>query len=100
MDRVQANNIAIAREFLSRLGAGTEPDAIVELFAEDMTWDVRGHSSAFPWVGGQSGRQAVRAFLAEAASWIRSGPEGGPGTPTPMRPSATSPEARPIFILP
>jgi ketosteroid isomerase-like protein len=70
MDTAQADNIAIARELVSRLGSDADPDAIVELFAEGMTWDVPGDTSAFPWIGRQSGRQAVRAFLAETAAKV------------------------------
>ena len=70
MDMAQADNIAIAKEFLSRLGSDAEPDAIIELFAESMTWDVPGDTSAFPWIGRQSGSQAVRAFLTETAEKV------------------------------
>ena len=66
----QAENIAIAKELLERLATDTEPDAIVELFAESVTWDVPGDISAFPWIGRQFGRQAVRNFLAETATTI------------------------------
>jgi ketosteroid isomerase-like protein len=66
----QAENIAIAKELLRRLAADTEPDAIVELFAEGVAWDVPGDTSAFPWIGRQSGRRAVRSFLAETAAAV------------------------------
>ncbi|HEY2616120.1 MAG TPA: nuclear transport factor 2 family protein [Acetobacteraceae bacterium] len=61
----RTDNIGIARELLGRLGSGAEPAAIVELFAEGMTWDIPGDTSAFPWIGRQSGTQAVVSFLAE-----------------------------------
>jgi hypothetical protein len=61
----RTDNIGIARELLGRLGSGAEPAAIVELFAEEMTWDIPGDTSAFPWIGRQSGTQAVVSFLAE-----------------------------------
>lgn len=72
----QAENIAIAKELLEHLATGAEPDAIVELFAEGVTWDIPGDTSAFPWIGRQSGRQAVRSFLVEtAAAIVRTGLE-------------------------
>ena len=61
----RTDNIGIARELLGRLGSGAEPAAIVELFAEEMTCDIPGDTSAFPWIGRQSGTQAVVSFLAE-----------------------------------
>jgi uncharacterized protein len=67
---VQTDNIAIAEELLSRLGSGAKPAAIVELFAEEMTWDIPGDTSAFPWIGRQSGRQAVLSFLTETIERI------------------------------
>ena len=72
----QAENIAIAKELLEHLATDAEPDAIVELFAEGVTWDIPGDTSAFPWIGRQSGRQAVRSFLVEtAAAIVRTGLE-------------------------
>jgi hypothetical protein len=52
----QAENIATAKELLGHLATDIEPDAILELFAEGVTWDVPGDTSAFPWIGRQSGR--------------------------------------------
>jgi len=66
----QADNIAITREFLRRLRLGDEPATVAELFAEDMEWDIQGDTSAFPWIGRQSGRQAVLSFLTETAKRI------------------------------
>ncbi|MBV8614968.1 MAG: nuclear transport factor 2 family protein, partial [Acetobacteraceae bacterium] len=67
---VQTDNIAIAQELLGRLGSSVGPAAIVELFAKDMTWDIPGDTSAFPWIGRHSGRQAVISFLAETTEKI------------------------------
>ncbi|MBV8614124.1 MAG: nuclear transport factor 2 family protein [Acetobacteraceae bacterium] len=35
-----------------------------------MTWDIPGDTSAFPWIGRHSGRQAVISFLAETTEKI------------------------------
>ena len=72
----QTENIAIAKQLLRHLATDSEPEAIVEMFAEGVTWDVPGDTSAFPWIGRQSGRQAVRNFLAATAtSIVRTGLE-------------------------
>jgi ketosteroid isomerase-like protein len=66
----QTDNIAIAQEFLRRLGSGGDPATVAELFTENMKWDIPGDESAFPWIGRQSGRQAILSFLAETAEKI------------------------------
>ncbi len=66
----EADNIAIAQEFLHRLGSGGEPATVAELFAENLEWDIPGDGSAFPWIGKHSGRPALVAFLAETAEQI------------------------------
>ncbi|HEY1941077.1 MAG TPA: nuclear transport factor 2 family protein [Roseiarcus sp.] len=65
-----ADNLAIAQEFLHRLGSGGEPAAVAELFAENLEWDIPGDDSAFPWIGKHSGRQAVVSFLTETVEQI------------------------------
>ncbi len=67
---VQTDNIAIAQELLGRLASDAEPAAIVALFAEEMTWDIPGDTSAFPWIGAQTGRQSVLSFITETTEKI------------------------------
>lgn len=44
--------------------------AIVELFAEDVDWDIPGDLAAVPWIGPRQGRAAVGAFYRELAAGI------------------------------
>ena len=62
--------VSIAREFLRRLATGAEPAAVAELFADNLVWEIPGDTAAFPWIGKQSGRQAVLSFLAETSARI------------------------------
>lgn len=39
--------------------------AIVELFAEDVDWDIPGNLAAVPWIGPRGDREAVSAFYRE-----------------------------------
>ena len=41
----------IAQEFLSRLGAGAEPEEIAKLFTPDLDFDIPGDAGALPWKG-------------------------------------------------
>ncbi len=66
----RAENMAVARNFIELLGSGGPPAAIADLFTDDMTWDVPGDTSAFPWIGSQVGKQALLSFLAESADRI------------------------------
>ncbi|WP_118137621.1 nuclear transport factor 2 family protein [Oceanicella sp. SM1341] len=66
----QIDPLSIAHEFLHRLGSGAEPAAVAELFAEDIVWEIPGDTRAFPWIGQQSGRQAVLTFLRETSARI------------------------------
>jgi len=67
---VQLENIAIARELLTRLGSNAPPQHVLDLFADDMTWDVPGDPTAFPWIGRRAGSEAVRAFLVETKAQL------------------------------
>jgi ketosteroid isomerase-like protein len=66
----RADNIAIAQDLLTRLGTNAPPDSVLELFADDVTWDVPGDPAAFPWIGRQTGRQSVLSFMAETVDKI------------------------------
>jgi ketosteroid isomerase-like protein len=66
----QSENIAMSQELLTRLGSNAPPDRVLDLFADDMTWDIPGDPTAFPWIGRHAGRDAVRAFLAETQAQL------------------------------
>ena len=66
----RADNIAIAQDLLTRLGTNAPPDSVLELFADDVTWDVPGDPAAFPWIGRQTGRQSVLSFMTETVDKI------------------------------
>lgn len=42
--------------------------ALVELFAEDIDWDIPGDLTVVPWIGPRRNREAVRAFYHELAA--------------------------------
>ncbi|ACO79727.1 hypothetical protein AvCA_35800 [Azotobacter vinelandii CA] len=67
----------IALRYFERVAAFWEaPDepqtlaAILELFAEDVDWDVPGDLSAVPWIGPRRDREAVGAFYRELAAQL------------------------------
>lgn len=62
----QEQNLAIAQEFLSRLGSGAAPDKVAELFSENLEWDIAGDVGALPWLGRKTGRQAIIDFVRDA----------------------------------
>src|SRR5476649_1648678 len=55
--------LKIAQAFLQAIGSGAEPDAILAMFAEDVTFELPGDADAFPWVGRSAGRAAVARLL-------------------------------------
>lgn len=60
----------IAQEFLSRLGAGAEPEEIAKLFSKDLALDVPGDPGALPWIGRTSGRGAIVDFISATGSLL------------------------------
>ncbi|HFZ2534604.1 TPA: nuclear transport factor 2 family protein [Pseudomonas aeruginosa] len=67
----------IAARYFERVAAfWAAPDepqtvaAIVELFAEDVDWDIPGNLAAVPWIGPRGDREAVGAFYRELAARI------------------------------
>ena len=59
----QAKNIGIARQLLAALGERQEPGIIATLFSEDVVFEIPGDTSALPWIGWKTGREAVAGFI-------------------------------------
>lgn len=67
----------IAERYFERMAAlWAAPDdpqtlaAILELFAEDVDWDIPGNLEAVPWIGPRRNREAVGAFYRELVAQI------------------------------
>ena len=60
----------IAQEFLSRLGAGAEPEEIAKLFSPDTDLDIPGDAGALPWIGRTTGRGAIVDFISATGSLL------------------------------
>ena len=58
-----ADNLAIAQQFLGKLGSGAEPDDVATLVSEDVSFEIPGDETAFPWIGAKVGRQAFAGFI-------------------------------------
>lgn len=56
-------NIEIARTLLAGIAQGRDPEEIAAPFAEDLVFEVQGDADAMPWIGRQTGRQALIDFL-------------------------------------
>ena len=63
-------NLAIAQEFLGRMGRGEAPEKVAELFSETLEWEIAGDVGALPWLGRKHGRQAIVDFVRDAAQLI------------------------------
>jgi ketosteroid isomerase-like protein len=57
------NNIGIAHQLLTDLGARQEPDIVATLFKEDVVFEIPGDVAALPWIGRKTGREAVADFI-------------------------------------
>ena len=62
----QEQNLAIAEDFLARMGRGEAPEKVAELFSEDLEWEIAGDIGALPWLGKKHGRQAIIDFVCDA----------------------------------
>ncbi|MBV6688043.1 nuclear transport factor 2 family protein [Xanthomonas euvesicatoria pv. physalidis] len=62
------NNLAIAQNFLEKIGSGASPEAIAAMFSADLQWHIPGDPSALPWIGRRSGRGAVEAFVRDSGT--------------------------------
>jgi ketosteroid isomerase-like protein len=60
----------IAQEFLSRLGAGAEPEEIAKLFSPDLDLEIPGDAGALPWIGRTTGRGAIVDFISATGSLL------------------------------
>ena len=56
-------NIAVAQTLLARIASGQEPEAVAALFDENLVFEIQGDNGALPWVGHQTGRQAIVDFI-------------------------------------
>ena len=58
-----SDNRAIAQQLLSRLGSGAAPEDVAMLVSEDVSFEIPGDVTAFPWIGAKVGRQAFTEFV-------------------------------------
>jgi ketosteroid isomerase-like protein len=63
-------NLQVARTFLTVIGSGASSDELAGLFSADLDWNIPGDAGVLPWVGHQSGRQAVADFVRDSASMV------------------------------
>ena len=63
------NNLGFAQNFLQKLGAG-DSQALSHLFAEDARWEIAGDEGALPWLGKQTGREAIVGFVRDTAALL------------------------------
>ena len=67
---IQNDTLHLAQEFLCRMGSGTEPAEIAELFSEHMEWNIAGDTGILPWIGQKSGRAAITDFVNDSRTMI------------------------------
>ncbi|CAM3355330.1 nuclear transport factor 2 family protein [Kibdelosporangium persicum] len=53
---------AAVTEYFRRLSTG-DRDSVVELFAEDVRWDIPGATELVPWLGSRRDRAEIREFF-------------------------------------
>ena len=58
-----ADNLAVAQQLLAKLGSGAAPDDLAMLVSEDVSFEIPGDVTAFPWIGAKVGRQAFAGFV-------------------------------------
>ena len=59
----EQQNIAIAKKLLDGITRGQEPEAIATLFDDNLVFEIQGDDGALPWIGHQTGRQAIADFI-------------------------------------
>ncbi len=64
----QLDNIGIARQLLAGLGEGKESAVIAGLFTEDVVFEIPGDAGALPWIGWNTGREAIARFVRDLRS--------------------------------
>jgi len=66
----QDDIVHVAQEFLSRMGSGADPAEIATLFSEEMEIEIAGDTGVLPWIGKQSGRGAIAAFVTDSRALL------------------------------
>lgn len=56
-------NARIAQQLLAAIASAADPDAIAQLFSDDLQFEIPGDTGALPWIGHKTGRAAVSAFI-------------------------------------
>lgn len=56
-------NLSIGQSLVAALQTGAEIEAILEMFAEDMAFNLPGDRAAFPWIGSSTGKASLRELL-------------------------------------
>jgi len=56
-------NIEIAKTLLEAIGSGRDPEEIAAACAENLVFEIQGDDGVLPWVGHNTGRQAIADFL-------------------------------------
>lgn len=64
------SNLTIAKQFLARIGSGESAQAIVEMFSDELRWNVPGDAGVLPWIGHKTGRLAITDFLRDSGQML------------------------------
>ena len=59
----EQQNIALAKKFLDGISGGEPPDTIAALFDGNLLFEIQGDDGVLPWIGRQTGRQAMAHFV-------------------------------------
>jgi ketosteroid isomerase-like protein len=65
-------NLRLAHQFLEKLRSGASPDEIASLCNPDLDWNIPGDSGVLPWIGHQTGREAISDFVRDTRVMIDS----------------------------
>ena len=65
--------LAIAQQFLEKLGSGAPPAEIVAIASEGVSFEIPGDVTAFPWIGEKVGRQAFADFIRDQRELLSPG---------------------------
>ncbi|MGB7195611.1 MAG: nuclear transport factor 2 family protein [Collimonas pratensis] len=63
-------NLHLAQQFLEKMGSGASADEIAALCTPDLDWNIPGDTGVLPWVGHQTGRQAISDFVRDTQAMI------------------------------
>jgi ketosteroid isomerase-like protein len=64
------NNLRLAKNFLEKMGSGASADDIAALCTSDLQWNIPGDAGVLPWVGHQTGREAIYQFIVDTQTMI------------------------------